>query len=1546
MGIIFTALLNGCLALLQLQFLRRLKIKLAVGMTSRFVWHILRLPLGFYEQRFSGEISSRVGINDSIANTLSGRLATSAIALVSVCFYLIVMLQYDAILTSVAIAFVLMNLAALQWVRRQRVNANKRLIQEYGKVSGVGISGLQSIETLKASGLESDFFSRWTGYYAKAINARQSLEVSNQILGILPSFLSAIAQMLILVVGGVRVMDGVLSIGMLVAFSGMMQRFLTPVNNLINLGSDLQEMEGNLNRLDDVLDNPIDSLLTQENVLNKSSQAPHPLASFVRIKGNIELDNITFGYSRIDPPLIENFSLKLKKGQRVALVGASGCGKSTIAKLICGLYEPWSGEILFDGEPRRQIPRSVLANSISAVEQEIMLFAGSVRDNLTLWDTTVPNSSLVKASIDAALHDVILSLPGGFNADLKEGAINLSGGQRQRLEIARALVNNPTILVMDEATSALDAETEKIVADNLRLRGCTCIIVAHRLSTIRDCDLIIVLEAGKIVQQGTDEELQNVDGPYKQLLHSEVEATHLHADIKFRPEAKQNSNSLLSVEHSVFDQTDPDARTAIEIFNGKALKIPGQYYSLQINEPLVLNNLPMIWIAKSGSLALFAKVLTDSISDTSRRYLSSTKVGQAMFFPALTLPESKRVQILGISAEQTELLRVSVKDFSQFFVDVKNEAVTGIEAWIEQLGAAGASIAAPAISPSLSRSGYLSLTKDQIFQPGEGNVLWVKIQQGQVKWMGFEELILTPASVILPLCASMWLQAENEVEFEYVNTIDIQDISSIINGLDQLFSFFLKSTEILQQREIDAELIRFEQREELDLLAMEETLNGLASVVPTSSFSGVGNKRLGFSQDSSIAPEAALLVAAGAVGHTLEITIRPIAKSENLNRVQNPIEALARASRIRVRQIALPTGWWKTDCGAMLAYMHEDNYPVALLPVSNTRYELFDPRQHTRTTVNARTAAMLASSAIVFYRPLPEKVKALNLLAFALLGHYKEILVVLLTGIAVTLLGMLTPQATAILIDTAIPDANRGLLVQIALGLVAASFGAMMFQLAQGLTIVRLETFADSSTSAAVWDRLLNLKAAFFHGYSVGDLNSRITAVSQIRRQLSSTVLKTIFSSLFSLLNLGLLIYYSPQLALVACLVALVNVALTIVSGILTIGKVRPLLEREGQISGVMVQLINSVAKLRVAKAEARAFAYWGKQYTEQLKLMLSTQGIEDFLAVSNQILPALTTAALFWFATSLIPNSPTPSGVGLSIGTFLAFNVAFGTFITAVTSLSSSIVVILQVLPLWQRAEPILLAQPEVNFSQADPGRLLGKLVVERVTFRYRDDGPLILDNISIHADRGEFIAIVGASGSGKSTLLRLLLGFEVPQSGTIYYDGQDLARLDVYAVRRQLGVVLQNSRLMSASILDNIAGGALITLDEAWSAAQMAGLANDIAAMPMGIHTVVSEGGSNLSGGQRQRLFIARALVLKPQILLLDEATSALDNKTQAIVTQSLKQLQVTRVAIAHRLSTIRHADRIYVLSEGKVVQQGSFQQLAAEPGLFMQLMARQML
>lgn len=517
LGMLGTAILQGFLAKLRLSYLRRLMLKLTASMSGGFLWHTLRLPIGFYAQRYAGEISNRSQLNDKVANILSGPLATTVIDVIMMFFYFIIMFQYDWVLTLIAISFASINFAALSLLSTSRVDANTKLAQEFGKVAGVAIGGIQTIETVKASGLEGDLFSKFGGYYAKALNAQQELGLQTQLLSSLPSLLTALTSAAILVVGGFRVMDGNLSIGMLIAYQALTSSFLEPVNSLVNFGSTLQTLVADINRINDVLENPIDPETDRQSAMTLSSIDQYNF----RLQGFVELRNVSFGYNRLDTPLISNFSLRIAPGQRVALVGGSGSGKSTIAKLVCGLYAPWEGEILFDGKSRQEWSRNVLSSSLAMVEQDIFLFGGSIKENLTLWDNTVSDQEVIRACEDSAIHELILSMPNGYGAELIEGGMNISGGQRQRLEIARSLVRNPSILVLDEATSALDAETEVTIDRNLRRRGCSCIVVAHRLSTIRDCDEIIVLERGKVVQRGTHESLREQEGAYARLIHTE-----------------------------------------------------------------------------------------------------------------------------------------------------------------------------------------------------------------------------------------------------------------------------------------------------------------------------------------------------------------------------------------------------------------------------------------------------------------------------------------------------------------------------------------------------------------------------------------------------------------------------------------------------------------------------------------------------------------------------------------------------------------------------------------------------------------------------------------------------------------------------------------------------------------------------------------------------------------------------------------------------------------------------------------------------------------
>lgn len=507
-----TAALVAFLTWLQQVYLLRLQVKLSVTTSSRFFWHVLRLPVQFFSQRYAGEIGSRVALNDIVATLLSGQLATTVITLLTLVFYLAMMGAYSWPLTLTGVLVAALNLIALRVVSRRRTDANRRMLQEAGKLTGTTMAGLQMIETIKASGMEDSFFARFGGFQAGVVDATQTLGVKTQLLNSVPVFLGQFNALIMLTWGAWFVIQGQLTVGMLAAFMALMAAFIAPFATLVTLGGTVQEAHGDMNRLDDVLKAPIDPQL------EGGSSAPSRIDDTPKLDGHLEIRGLAFGYSPLEEPLIRDFNLVVRPGRRVALVGGSGSGKTTIANLVCGLFEPWEGQILFDGRPREQIPREVMVGSVSRVSQEIYLFAGSGTENLTMWDTTVPEEWVLRAAEDACARDVLASRRGGFSGPIAEGGVNFSGGERQRLEIARALAVNPRIIILDEATSALDPVTEARIDRALRRRGCTCLIIAHRLSTIRDCDEILVLDKGVVVERGTHDQLLDQKGFYAALV--------------------------------------------------------------------------------------------------------------------------------------------------------------------------------------------------------------------------------------------------------------------------------------------------------------------------------------------------------------------------------------------------------------------------------------------------------------------------------------------------------------------------------------------------------------------------------------------------------------------------------------------------------------------------------------------------------------------------------------------------------------------------------------------------------------------------------------------------------------------------------------------------------------------------------------------------------------------------------------------------------------------------------------------------------------------
>jgi NHLM bacteriocin system ABC transporter ATP-binding protein len=946
--------------------------------------------------------------------------------------------------------------------------------------------------------------------------------------------------------------------------------------------------------------------------------------------------------------------------------------------------------------------------------------------------------------------------------------------------------------------------------------------------------------------------------------------------------------------------------------------------------PFTLHDSQKIWLLLEGKLDLFLVEMNSGEPVGTRHHLMTAESGIALvgFNP---LPTSA-LGVIAVPVSQSQALCVDHAQFQHWARSSPETVVPFIDRWVENLGAAANPDLAPTDFRRLAAGEEISFEEDHpvTVLPTAG-ALWIRQFEGSSIPLGDEEMPAIEAEKFFPVSRAIWLRCMPHSRILCLGTSEWIEADATWSGLqlfqDQIFSRLVA----LRVEEDELENARLEAAEEADAKLFENALYNLAGPLRAL------DERFLESTTGSVEP---LLQVCRVIFKATGIDLSRLPQAQSLVKQPDPVNAIAMASRIRSRQVMLKGKWWKMESVPMVAF-YENRRPLALLPTGKG-YQFYDPVSGERGQVDEPFAAGLHGFAYVFYRPFPHKrLGILDILSFGMRGSETDAITILLMGVAAGLLGMVAPIFTGIIFDTIIPGAEHKTLGEFTVFLVISALAMALFALTRSLATLRLESRMESSVQAAVWDRLLGLPVPFFRQFTSGDLARRSLGISKIREMLTGSVLSSIMTGIFSVTSCALMFYYSWQLALIATVLVFFSLVATTLCGLYQVRILRGVSELSGRIAGMTLQFINGIPKFRVAGTEARAFGVWAGEFSKQRMLSMRAGKISNILSVFDSAFPVLAWSVLFYYSADLM-KAP---GQGLSTGEFLAFLAAFVQFSTGALDLSSELISVLNVVPLYERAKPILAALPEVSSSQKDPRTLVGGIDLHHISFRYRNEGPLVLRDLSLTIAAGQCIAIVGPSGSGKSTLFRLLLGFETPSAGAIYYDRQDLAELDIQSVRRQIGVVLQNARLMQGSVFRNIVGEGTLTIDDAWEAARHAGLEDDLKAMPMGMHTVISESGGGLSGGQRQRLLVARAIVRKPRILLFDEATSALDNRTQAIVSQSLKNLNATRMIIAHRLSTVMHADRICVIDKGILAESGTYDELMARGGLFTQLAKRQL-
>ena len=967
-------------------------------------------------------------------------------------------------------------------------------------------------------------------------------------------------------------------------------------------------------------------------------------------------------------------------------------------------------------------------------------------------------------------------------------------------------------------------------------------------------------------------------------------------------------------------------------------RLRGTRFAAGANRPLLLDDFSRVWFVEQGYLDVFAVELRDRDAVGRRRFVTRILPGR-MAFGAGTVPVPGGSNVLGLLAVpsvDTVIIEGERDGVASDTFDLS--ATSWIDDWI-----AGLAEFAAGGRPPPQEAVLLQADPDVPYPGGtklgayHGDVVWVS-SSSPLRFLSRTDLTIAPGAPLLPLTEQSWIETEADGEVSALHTPTALLTKRLWPALAEYSRKVLEIALHTSAEQEEALGRRRRAAREARRASLSGALRRLGGVL-----AGDEQETAAEAADGSPLEKAAALVAA-ACGAPFQLPNSPSGGPATEGDVGERLETLARRSGIRTRRIVVAGDWWRRDGPSFVGFTAAERQPLAVIRQDRGRYVAVDPRTNTRSTVDRRAAAGIAREGVVLYAPLPNDLsdwrQTLRFLAF---GRGRDVRTIAAAGILGGLVALGVPVLLGQILAEFIPRSDTAAWTSALVALVGIALGSTVFTIVQGLAILRAEGRLDERLQAAIWSRLLALRAPFFRQFTAGDLADRANGVSQVRQYLAGASLQVAVSGMFSVFSAGLLFYYSVELALYVSAMLAVTFLLVAAFAYAQMRRHREAFTRRGAINGLVFQIVRGLSKIRVAHAEGYALAHWARLYSEQKHASFSAQRWAAWQeAVMSVARPLILVPVFAFVQAAMLPSAEEAS---FDLASFLSFNAAFGQFLGATLSLAVAATTVAGVLPLLERVRPILKARPETAGPGVDPGDVRGDIEFANVSFRYGPELPNAVDRVSFRINQGEYVAFVGASGSGKSTIYRLLLAFERPDSGTVFLDGHDLAGLDPIAVRTRFGVVLQDSQLVAGSLYQNIAGLTSLSEEDAWAAVRAAALEDDIRAMPMGMQTVVPDGGAGLSVGQQQRLLIARALARRPRVLLFDEATSALDNRAQAVVQDALRKLTITRVVIAHRLSSIRNVDRIYVLDGGRIIESGSHDELMLREGVFASLSRRQL-